>query len=209
MYDEPANGDAVIAAPQPFGYIHGVVSITGTARAPAPEGSEGQEDNFDLFRLQYGAGLNPSQWFQIGEDRHDPVDAEGGELGQWDTSALSGLYSLQLIVVRKDQSFAVATVQVTVDNQSPTVTLLQPRPGQQFSLDDELLAVQPGVSDNLRIERVEFYVDGLRLQTATAAPYAYRWPISSAGEHTLYVVAYDGAGNAAESEHVTITVTGS
>jgi hypothetical protein len=207
VYDTPPSGDAVITGPLPFGYIHGVVPVTGTARVPPPEGqatSEGGEDNFALYRLQYGAGLNPSQWFQIGADRTDPV--ENGELGQWDTSALSGLYSLQLIVVRNDQSFAVATVQVTVDNQRPSVTLLQPRPGQQFRLDDESLAVQPEVADNLRVERVEFYVDGARLHTATAAPYAYRWPISGQGEHTLFVRVFDGAGNGADSEPVTVTV---
>jgi membrane carboxypeptidase/penicillin-binding protein PbpC len=194
--DLPPGGDAALASPQPFSYIHGLVSIQGTANAP--------EEAFAFYRLQYGAGLNPSQWFQIGSDRAEKV--ENGELGQWDTSALSGLYSLQLIVVRADQSFSTATVQVTVDNQRPSVSLLQPRPGATFRVRDESIAIQPEVQDNLRVERVEFYVDGVRVNTATASPYAFRWRINSAGEHTLYVVAYDGAGNTAESERVSITV---
>jgi hypothetical protein len=205
VYDAPPSGDAAILAPQPFGYIHGMVAVTGTAKVPAPEG-EGQADNFALYRLQYGAGLNPSQWFQIGEDRTEPV--ENGELGQWDTSALAGLYSLQLIVVRQDQSFAVATVQVTVDNQRPSVTLLQPRAGQQFRLADESIAIQPEVADNLRVERVEFYVNGNRVHTATAAPYAFRWRITGAGEHSVFVRVYDGAGNSADSEPVLVAVLG-
>ena len=198
VYEPPPSGDALLASPQPFSYLHGLVQVNGTANAP--------DENFALFRLQYGAGLNPSQWFQIGADRTDPV--ENGELGQWDTSALAGLYSLQLIVVRQDQSFAVATVQVTVDNQAPAARLLQPQPGQSFRLSDESIAIQAQVEDNLRVERVEFYVDGVRVHTGTVGPFTYRWPISGAGQHTVLVRVYDGAGNSAEAAPAAVTVTG-
>jgi hypothetical protein len=137
--------------------------------------------------------------------RTDKIEA--AELGQWDTSALAGLYSLQLIVVRNDQSFSTATVQVTVDNQRPALTLLQPQPGATFRMRDESIAIQPEVQDNLRVERVEFYVDGIQVHAATVSPYAFRWRISGAGDHTLYVVANDGAGNTAQSESVTVSVS--
>ncbi|MBI3762241.1 MAG: transglycosylase domain-containing protein [Chloroflexi bacterium] len=197
VYDVPPSSDAIVASPAPFAYVSNTVSIVGTAKVP--------DDNFSLFRLQYGAGLNPSQWFQIGGDRGDQV--ENGELGQWDTSALAGLYTLQLVVVRKDQSFAVATVQVTVDNQRPTATILQPQPSQTFRASDESIVIQPQVQDNFRVDRVEFIVDGDNVNTATVPPYAYRWKITGAGDHTIYVKVYDGAGNSAESERVTVRVT--
>ena len=40
------TGDATIALPQPFAYVHGTVEISGTAKG----------DNFAFFRVQAGAG---------------------------------------------------------------------------------------------------------------------------------------------------------
>jgi len=62
--------------------------------------------------LQYGQGLNPQEWVQIGDDSAVPVT--DNLLGEWDTSGLEGLYVLQLQVVRNDQSLETDTVVVTV-----------------------------------------------------------------------------------------------
>jgi hypothetical protein len=85
-----------------FAELSGKVTITGTV---------GGKD-FAYYRLQYGQGLNPETWVQIGTDGNTPVKA--GNLAEWDTSGLQGLYALQLLVVGKDNSLQTATVQVTI-----------------------------------------------------------------------------------------------
>jgi membrane carboxypeptidase/penicillin-binding protein PbpC len=91
-----------ITAPQLFADVNGKVSILGTASG----------ENFMYYRVQVGKGLNPQEWIQLGEDNHTPVD--GGLLAEWDTTGLSGLYAVQLIVVRNDQVVDTAVIQVTV-----------------------------------------------------------------------------------------------
>ncbi|MBI4772174.1 MAG: transglycosylase domain-containing protein [Chloroflexi bacterium] len=199
LYTPPVEGAGAVAitSPRPFTYVRGIVTLTSNATAPP--------DQFSLFRVQVGAGLNPTEWVQVGGDRGEQV--ENGVLQTWDTAGLDGLYTLQLLVLKQDQSFQTATLQVTVDNQPPTVALLLPASGQSFSKSgDESIILQADPHDNLSLAKVEFYVDGQVVETATVLPYSTRWKISSAGQHQVWVRAYDAAGNSAESEHVTVNV---
>jgi membrane carboxypeptidase/penicillin-binding protein PbpC len=95
---------ANLTSPAMFAELTGKVTISGTA---------GGKD-FAFYRLQYGQGLNPETWVQIGADVKSPVN--GGKLAEWDTSGLQGLYALQLLVVRADHSLQTATVQVTINH---------------------------------------------------------------------------------------------
>jgi membrane peptidoglycan carboxypeptidase len=99
---KPPTPDVNIASPEMFAEVNGRVEVSGTA---AGEG-------FLFYRLQYGQGLNPQVWYQIGDDSTVPVS--DGLLGEWDTSGLSGLYVLQLQVIRLDQSLETDTIFVTV-----------------------------------------------------------------------------------------------
>jgi membrane peptidoglycan carboxypeptidase len=96
------NPNANITSPAMFAGLSGKVTISGTAGG----------QNFAYYHLQYGQGLNPETWVQIGADGNTPVKA--GNLAEWDTSGLQGLYALQLLVVGKDNSLQTATVQVTI-----------------------------------------------------------------------------------------------
>jgi membrane carboxypeptidase/penicillin-binding protein PbpC len=194
-----ATGDAQIAQPQPFAYVHGIVEIRGTARG----------ENFAFFRVQAGPGLFPQSWTQIEGDRGEQI--ENGLLQTWNTAGLDGLYSVQLVVVKNDPEggpfiFETSTLQVTVDNQPPTANLLAPLPGAVYELDDESVVLQAQVQDNLSLARVVFYVDGVAVANATVPPYSTRWRITGAGPHTVQVRVYDAAGNSADSAPVTITV---
>ncbi len=196
------TGSVAIFTPAPFAYVRGTVEITGTANA----------ENFAFYRLQYGVGLYPTAYTQIEGDRSEPVDPPGGWLQTWNTAGLDGLYSLQLVVVKNDPDggpfqFETASVQVTVDNQPPTVALLSPQPGAQFTLGrDESVVIQPSVHDNLSLARVAFFVNGISTDFATVPPYSTRWRITGRGSHTIFVRAYDVAGNFTDSDPVTITV---
>ncbi len=57
-------------------------------------------------------------------------------------------------------------------------------------------------NEDVEIEKVEFYVDGLHRRTDTKAPYNWRWRLSShiKHNHIISVVAYDTDGNTAVDE---------
>jgi membrane peptidoglycan carboxypeptidase len=108
----PTNYDAImppsikptanITSPELFAEVSGAVKIMGTASG----------ENFSYYRVQVGKGLNPQTWTQLGSDVITPV--ENGQLAEWDTTGLSGLYAVQLQVVRSDQIVDTAVIQVTV-----------------------------------------------------------------------------------------------
>jgi membrane peptidoglycan carboxypeptidase len=189
-----ASADVAISDPKPFSYSRGVIYIQGAARG----------SNFQLYRLDYGQGLNPDRWQQIGTDHPGAVTA--GQLAVWDTTGLDGLYSLRLTVVRSDNSIQQSIVQVTVDNTPPAIQLLKPSEGQTYHLSDEVVTIQPSVTDNLSMSKVEFYVDDLLIATSTVAPYNVRWVIAAAGQHVVQIRAYDTVGNISTSPRVTIRV---
>jgi len=195
-----ATGNAVIAYPTPFSYIRGIVEITGTSKG----------DNYAFFRVEYGPGLFPQTWTQVEGDRGEQI--ENGLLQTWNTDGLDGLYSLRLVVVKNDPeggpfTFDVATIQVTVDNQPPTIRLLSPTPNQEFTAGpNTAVVIQPQAQDNLSIARVEIYVNDALADTARLAPYVIRWKPPAAGVYTIFARVYDAAGNVAESERVVTRV---
>ena len=97
----PINPDVNITSPELFAEVSGKVTITGTAAG----------SDFDSYRILVGQGLNPQEWIQIAESNESITD---GPLAEWDTSELSGLYAVQLQVVRNGQKVDSAIIQVTV-----------------------------------------------------------------------------------------------
>ena len=95
------NPDVNISAPAMFDEVKETVQVVGTA-----SGSD-----FISYRILVGQGLNPQKWIQVGEGQSAVVD---GLLAKWDTSKLSGLYAVQLQVVRSDQRVDSAVIQVTI-----------------------------------------------------------------------------------------------
>lgn len=182
---EPAT-DTQILTPEMFTYVRGKVPIRGSAGG----------DDFNFYRLQVGKGLNPQQWEQVGVDQSQPVVE--GELGVWDTVGLEGLYAIQLLVVRADQRVDTAITQVTVDNQPPEVEIVSPEAGQDFEKGEKLVTLRAIASDDLALERVDFYIDRRMIASLTQPPFIFAWQ-SAAGEHTLTVRATDRAGNTSEA----------
>ncbi len=96
------NPDVHITSPQLFANVAGKVQIKGTASGAA----------FDHYRIVVGQGLNPQRWILVGSDSSTPI--VDGTLATWDTSGLSGLYAVQLQVVRTDHRMDTAVTQVTI-----------------------------------------------------------------------------------------------
>ena len=187
LLDEPGQPATGLQQPEPFAWVGGVVQIRGTLD---PEG-------LNYYLLEQGEGLNPQRWQRIstGQDAPRPP----GLLGSWDTTGLSGLYSLRLIVVRDDGSRATERRQVTVDNQAPA---LQLEPGDGDLLWPALreIRISASVQDNLAVERVEFYRNGHLLGTDRVWPWGLDWQIQGPGRETFRAVAYDEVGNQASDE---------
>jgi len=187
-FSSPAVADLSIVSPQSFASVGGKVPIEGSA-----SGSD-----FDFYRVQAGQGLNPTRWLQIGDDSYTPV--EDGRLEIWDTSGLTGLYTLQLMVMNKDKAVQSTLIQVTVDNQAPEIAIRFPEPNQVFRLSTTpSLAFQAEASDDLEKVAVEFLLDGESLGTRTSPPFVTNWS-AKPGRHVLKVIATDRAGNTAEDQ---------
>ena len=179
-----ADEQARISSPDPFEFLRGAVRVLGYADPP----------ELSSFRLQYGRGLNPTQWVQVGADESRPV--RGGLLGTWDTRALNGLYTLQLIVVESSGRLRTAAVPVTIDNQPPTAVIELPLEGQVIeTAPGAEIVLQAGVDDEYGIAELTFYIDGEAVATLTQAPWSTRWETTSIGTHEISIQVLDSAGN--------------
>lgn len=160
-------GPVAIINPRPYEYVKGGTVITGNA----------QLDGFQLYRLEYGRGLNPTEWRQLGGDH--PNQVQGGPLEFWDTATEEeGLYTLQLTVVRGDQSIERKSTQVTIDNTPPEVEIINPEPEKVYVMeDDEWINFQVDALDNFSMNRVEYFMDNQKIGESTVAPYTLRWNI--------------------------------
>jgi membrane peptidoglycan carboxypeptidase len=96
-FDENVN----ITSPDLFSEVSGEVQIKGTAAG----------NDFVSYRVLVGQGLNPQEWIQVAEG-NEPVAND--ILAEWNTANMSGLYAVQLQVVRTDQKVDTAIIQVTV-----------------------------------------------------------------------------------------------
>lgn len=178
-----------ITRPQFFDYVGGAVDIYAQINP----------QNMAYFQAQYGQGLSPSAWFDIGgqQTAFDP----NIPIATWDTSGLDGLYSLRLVMVLNDNSRSSDSLQVTVDNVAPTVNLRSVEIGKVYRFPgDSVVALQADANDNLVISRVEFYQNGVFLGADETAPYGFEWSIDAPGAQTFTAFAFDAVGNQSSSQ---------
>lgn len=90
----------------------------------------------------------------------------------------------------------------------PAVEISSPAPGEQLQ---GTVSVAATASDDRRVDRVEFMVDGAIKQADTEPPYTFAWDTrtSANGNRELTVRATDEAGNARTSGATTVTVANS
>ncbi|MBC8503562.1 MAG: transglycosylase domain-containing protein [Anaerolineales bacterium] len=183
IYTPSPSPDTRITSPVIFTNIKGDQTIEGTA-----SGSD-----FVSYRLQVGKGLNPQSWIAISDDIETPV--VNGNLATWETSDLSGLYAVQLVVVRSDQQVDTDTIQLTIDNQHPEIVISHPEEGQIFEYQATVpVTFQVQASDNIGLGQIEYFLNDNLIEIQTQPPYAYAW-LPRIGDHTLEIRAVDLAGN--------------
>ncbi len=123
------------------------------------------------------------------------------------TSA-NGSHTLKATATDAAGNASTAQITVTVNNvvadtSSPTVSISSPADGTKVS---KTVSVRVNAVDNVRVEKVDLYVDGKLTSTSTTAPFNTSWnPRKAArGAHALVCKAYDAAGNAGTSQTVTV-----
>jgi membrane carboxypeptidase/penicillin-binding protein len=191
--DTGQNPNVSIKTPANFAYVNGEVEIIGNAKGP----------KFDSYQLEFGQGISPQQWLQIGETNKERIFND--VLTVWDTSDLEGLYALRLQVLYTDYSIITDVVQITIDNQNPHLNINFPEDNAIFDLNtDPNIPIQISVSDNISISHVEFFINEILLISLTDQPFTASWT-PDAGEFMIEVIAYDEAGNSSSAE-ISITV---
>jgi hypothetical protein len=93
------------------------------------------------------------------------------------------------------------------DTINPAVSITAPTSGTSYT-GAQTVTVSASASDNVGVERVEFYDGSTLLGTDTTSPYSYPWVITGAnnGSHSLTAKAYDAAGNVGTSAVIAATV---
>jgi thermitase len=91
----------------------------------------------------------------------------------------------------------------TGDTTPPNITITSPANGASVP---GVVSVSVSAADNVRVVKVELYVDGSLYASSTKSPFTVKWNTRRVGRgmHSLETRAYDAAGNAGTSPSVTV-----
>jgi thermitase len=103
---------------------------------------------------------------------------------------------------------AAADTPPETDTTPPTVSVVAPSPGDVLS---GMVTILVAASDDTSVSHVDLYVDGSFVSSDTVPPHEWSFDttVLADGEHFISAVAYDAAGNSAESAPVQVTVDNS
>ncbi|MHB8056969.1 MAG: Ig-like domain-containing protein [Desulfuromonadaceae bacterium] len=125
------------------------------------------------------------------------------------TALASGTYALMAKAYdaagNVGQSSTVSVKVLNSDTTAPVVSMTAPANNATVSGTTVLTA---NASDNVGVNKVEFYRSGVLLTATNVAPYKYSWNTTSVanGSYTLVAKAYDNSANVSQSANVTVTV---
>ena len=181
-----------VAITSPSGSVSGTVTVTANA-----------SDNVAVSRVDFFVNGT-----FIGSDGSAPYSYP------WNTTGFpNGAATLRATAYdssgNSTQSAAVVVTIANVvappaDTSPPAVSIAAPTGGTVAGT----VTVTANATDNVGVARVDFYVNGAFAGSSGAAPYQYAWNTAALanGPATLYVRAFDAAGNAAQSAAVAVTV---
>lgn len=128
---------------------------------------------------------------------------------QWIGLSAPGTYTLTAIAtdgLNVSTTSAPVQVSATSDNP-PSVSITSPIAGAAFAAGAPVPIAATASDSDGSIARVDFYVNGAKVGSSTAAPYAFTWGgTANAGNYSLTAVATDNLGVATTSTAVQITV---
>ncbi len=95
------DSSPAILKPSPFFSVSGLVKILGSLG-----------DEIAGYDVQVGQGLLPEEWSEVARGKSTPTN---GQLASWDTTGLSGIWTIQLQAWNKDgriwQAYTVVTIE--------------------------------------------------------------------------------------------------
>ena len=174
-------------SPENLSFVNGQLRIIGSV----------PEDEFVSARLQYGIGMNPRSWVQIGADITSPV--ENRRLVTWDTTEMDdGIYALQLVLIKERQQIEKVSLVVSVDNTPPELIFITDLMEGKipYQAGREIL-FEVDFENSSEIQQVDFYINDELLASRRVPPYIHAWPLDL-GEFELVIVAVDQANNQTE-----------
>ena len=166
-------------------------NIYGTAATIAADVNKGYEKTITKVEFY----LNTTK---IGEDTVPPYSTTLNT-----TQYPDGSYTIK--VTAYDVRGRTGTEQISVNikntDDPPSVSIISP---QNNSTVGGQVTIQVSATDDRGIQKVEFYIDNERKSTDLGSPYSWVWDTTSysEGQHTIKVIAYDTANNAAYDEIV-------
>ncbi len=134
-----------------------------------------------------------------------PKDNSGTVSTDYTLPTPEGSHTLEAEVVPGMSQRVSTTITIYIDNTAPSCSITAPTSGQWVHGNVEL---QADATDNNAISHVDFYVDGSKVGTDSSSPYTYSWDSTSTseGQHSVYAIAYDKAGNSKQSSTVDFNV---
>jgi subtilisin family serine protease len=165
---------AKIDAPANGSYVHGVTEINIT----------GEDANFNRAELFMNGRLAAS-W-----------NVDGTNTYQWNTSAFTdGAYIIALKVYDYANNFATDEISVVVDNTSPSVSMITPKAGADLS---GTITINFAASDT-NLELVQLLIDQSIFDVTNTTSFQWGTTTVGDGQHIIRLMAYDKAGNTAET----------
>ena len=130
----------------------------------------------------------------------------------WNTSSLAaGSYTLMTKAYdaagNVGQSANISVI-IVKDTVTPTISVTAPTNNAAVS---GTISITASASDNVGVNKVEFYIDGVLLTATNVPPYNYNWNTTSVanGTYSLVAKAYDTSNNVGQSAIVKVTVSNS
>ena len=113
----------------------------------------------------------------------------------------------QLVALKASNPGSSPSPSPSGDTTAPSVSITSPKNNAFVKGKPAIKATATG---NIKVTKVEFYIDGVlsATKTSTTSTFSYPWDtkLVSNGTHTITAKAYDAAGNTTTSDPITVTV---
>jgi Cellulase (glycosyl hydrolase family 5)/Carbohydrate binding module (family 6)/Bacterial Ig domain/Secretion system C-terminal sorting domain len=125
-----------------------------------------------------------------------------GALLLWDNTNAQG-DKIKILIATPADSW------ISTGNWSPAVTISSPLIGDYFLPGTKVTLTATPVDKDGTIASVDFLVDGVKIGTATAAPFSFQWTPATVKDYVVTAVAKDNAGATGTSTPFTYHVVAS
>lgn len=211
------NGATAGAPSNAARVVVGEPVLTTLAVPSAATLSIGQTITVPLTALdQFGNPLNIQRELRALPDGYVSIDQAAGAItGLQSTSNLSPDWPLWVAYTTQTQEGAIrrTNYQVTTvvpnqlpSNQLPTCSITSPSDGATYIVGQAVMITASATDPDGTIARVEFFVNGQKVDEDTTAPYNTAWTPTMPGTYTLSARATDNSGAATDAAAITVTV---